>query len=95
MPNPSKEFLWAICISLAIALISVLLSPPYQPPYTQQVEPEQQTNQSLEGQQNSNKSKPPVDNGGTHKLQNGDNDGSEYWSILGRKLKITDTLLVL
>jgi hypothetical protein len=79
----SKEFLIAICISLAIALVSVILVPPYHPPQTQQAESGQKANNSLETQNDSKDAK------------NRNDDASEYWTILGRRLKITDTLLVL
>jgi hypothetical protein len=91
--GPSKAFLGAICICLAVALISVLISP-YHPPQTAKIETAQQPEQGLETKQNSDGSKAAEHPRGGNKAEDGNNEASEFWTILGRRLKITDTLLV-
>jgi hypothetical protein len=90
----SKEFLIAICVSLAIALVSILLAPPYQPRQSQQIENEQQTERGLESQQNGSDLKSPMEPRRDNDAQNRNDDASEYWTILGRRLKITTRSLL-
>ena len=87
--GPSKPFLAALCIALAIALVSVLLAPPYSYPHAPQITSERQSEGSLKSQKTGNETPAPIE----HRAGSSD-EASEYWSVLGRRLKITDTLLV-
>jgi hypothetical protein len=90
----SKEFLIAVCGSLAIAVISLWVSP-YQTYQTPGIEAKQQADSGKKGQENSDETKSPINARGNHNAEHGGDEASEYWTLLGRKLKITDTLLVL
>jgi hypothetical protein len=72
--GPSKEFLGAIIICLSVALMSVLITPPFEAAQ----DPNDRSPHDSVKSVNNNKDEMP----------------SEYWTVLGRRLKITDTLLV-
>src|SRR5579872_5099064 len=94
----SKEFLLAIIGSLAIALIALSLGgPPYQTPQGPQIEAKQQADSGHESQEDGKNPKAPVTSRGNDSTGHGSEEASEYWTIplLNRRLKITDTMLVL
>jgi hypothetical protein len=91
----SKEFLIAICGALAIAVISLWPSPPYQTSQGPQIEAKQKANGGHESQDDREQPKTPVTSGRNDNASHGGEEASEYWTLLGRRLKITDTLLVL
>jgi hypothetical protein len=90
--GPSKAFLGALCFCLAIALGTVLLSPPYQAP---QIEAKDHPDSRLEGQINRDHAEATPKPGGNIKADHRGDEPTEFWTILGRRVKITDTLLVL
>jgi hypothetical protein len=87
----SKEFLIAVCGALAIALISLWPLLPYETSQTPKVETKQQSDRGQESQQNADAS--ITDRRGDN-ASHGSEEASEYWTLLHRRLKITDTLLV-
>jgi hypothetical protein len=93
--RPSNAFLIALCIALTIALLSVSLSP--QSPFNQRpnINAEQNSSESVESQRNSNNLTAPVNTASQDNRNNGSDQASEFWTIFGHRLKITDTLLVL
>jgi hypothetical protein len=91
----SKEFLIAVCGALIIALISLWPAPPYKTLQTPKVETKQQAHGGQESLQDGNKAKATVTGRGDDNASNGGEEASEYWTLLGRRLKITDTLLVI
>lgn len=70
------------------------------PPYTPQVNTEQQADSTLKGEENpktgtQSAAKPNQEHGGKYSEQ-GENEGTEFWPpFLGIRLKITDSLLAL
>jgi hypothetical protein len=93
----SKEFLVATCGALAIAVISLWPSPPYQTSQGPQIEAKQQPDGGHESQEDGKESKAPIASRGSDNASHGSEEASEYWTVplLNRRLKITDTLLVL
>jgi hypothetical protein len=92
----SKEFLLAIIGSLAIGLIALSLGgPPYQVSQTPNIETKQQSDGGHKSDNDRGDTKATITSGGDRKAENREDEASEYWTLFGRKLKITDTLLVL
>jgi len=93
--RPSNAFLIALCIALTIALLSMSLAP--QSPFNQRpnINTEQNSNEPVEPQRDSNNLRTPVNTARQDNRNNGSDQASEFWTIFGHRLKITDTLLVL
>lgn len=91
----SKEFLIAVCGALAIALISLWPSPPYQTSQGPQIESKQHADSANEGQEQRKEPEASIASRRDDNAGHGSEEASEYWTFLRRKLKITDTLLVL
>jgi hypothetical protein len=91
--RPSNAFLIAICISLAIALISVSLSPPFN--QRPNVNTEQNTGEAVKPQQDAADARVPIDRTRGDERNDGSYEASEYWTVIGHRVKITDSLLVL
>src|ERR1700731_188636 len=93
--RPANEFLIGVCIALVIALIAVSLSPQSPFNYAPYINPEQNANKSVGSQQNSNRVEKTVDAIRNRDGNDGAQEATEYWSIFGHRVKITDTLLVI
>jgi hypothetical protein len=93
--RPSNAFVLSLCIALAIALVSVSLST--NSPFNQRpnINAEQNAGKTMQPQQNSQDSRAPIEGAGTSNRDDRPDEASEYWTILGHHLKITDVLLVL
>ena len=90
----SKEFLIALSGALAIVLVS-LWSFPNPNSYGPRIEAKHQADSAREGQSDRQQPEATIASGREDQSTNRNDEVSEYWPILGRKLKITDTLLVL
>ncbi len=90
----NNEFWIALCIALAIALLAVSLSS--KSPFNQrpEINSKQNSSESIEAQKNTGNAETPVEATSQHNRYEGGNEVSEYWTIFGHRLKITDSLLV-
>src|SRR5262249_55481755 len=92
--GPSNTVLYACIFVLAVALAIALIPTPYEPP---QIPSHQQSKEGVETDQQTKGGKITIKAGGENNLSHGRDEASEYWVVpfVGRKLKITDTLLVI
>ncbi len=90
----NNEFWIALCIALAIALVTVSLSS--KSPFNQrpEIHSKQNSGESVKAQKNAGNAEPPIEATSQHNRHEGGNEASEYWTIFGHRLKITDSLLV-
>jgi hypothetical protein len=91
---PTNGFILAVCIALAIALISVLLSPPHSGERPG-IDLKQNTEKSIETNQQSNHTPSAIEKSSKTDSAHRGEEITEFWTVFGRRLKITDTLLVL
>jgi hypothetical protein len=92
--GPSKAFLGAVCVCLAVALVSVSTSP-YQAPQAPEIKTKPKPDNGLKSQEDGDKPEASLDRRGENNNDHGSDNASEFWTVLGRRVKITDTFLVL
>ncbi len=93
--RPSNAFLIALCAALTVALVAVSLSP--QSPFNHgpNINAEQNSDESIKSKQQTHNTKPSINHSSQSYRDDRRDETSEYWTVFGRRLKITDTLLVI
>ncbi|MBR0690150.1 hypothetical protein JQ594_29870 [Bradyrhizobium manausense] len=91
-------FSLAVIVSLLIVVAGLLHALKQHPPYTPQVNTEQQPDGALKGEENAKAGEPqaakPDEVHGRKEAQEREEEGTEFWpSFLGLRLKITDSLI--